>query len=307
MNAPIVRESFDGFIKLDGVATQSATSIDDIINNALLNLKRGLKDIIHIPGFQQIKGPNNPIALIGGGPSIRKELDNIRAFKGPIIACGSSYDWLVENGVVPNYCIVCDPDPLTKEYLKLKHKDTIFLISYACHPDVFDYLLDRTVYGWFCHSEDFYERVKDHITIPYSGISGGCTVGLRAISAAIMLGYTNQHYWGFDSCLGVDETDHHAYEFATKDEQIGDVYRIRLGDDKPDTTKTYSCAGYHLAQAHHFQSFYFQYHMIFTPTFHGEGMLTDFMNFIERIGVINHLKNEAMKMFGQRTDFIMGI
>ena len=306
MNAPVPKQVFDGFVKLDGVATQSATSIDDIVSNILINAKRGLSDIVKLPGFNVIKGHQNPIALVGGGPSIKKEIDNIKAFNGPVMACGSSYDWLVENGIIPTYCVVCDPDPLTKEYLKNKHKDTIFLIAYSCHPSVFEFLSDMTVYGWFCHSEEAYERIKNDITIPYSGISGGCTVSLRSISVVMMLGYTNHHYWGFDSCIS-STNEHHAYEFATKDEVVGDTYKIRLGDDKPDATKTYKCAGYHLAQAHHFQNFYFSYHMLFTPTFHGEGMLTDFMTFIEKVGVIKHLKNEAMKTFGQRTDFIMGI
>jgi hypothetical protein len=294
------------FVHLSGVQTQSATSFGDFIENAKINLKRGLRDLKQLPGLQVIKGHHRSVGLIGGGPSIRKEVHNIKEFQrlgAPIVACGSSYDWLREQDIVPDYCVICDPDPLTKEYIKLKHKDTIFLLSYSCAPEVFDYLNDNIVYGWHCYSEDTHKELIK-VDPDYFGISGGCTVGLRSLNMFIMCGYTNIHLWGFDSCLSDDEA-HHAYEFATDKEEIGEIYKICIGSDKPEG-KIYSVVGYQMAQAHNFQDFYFQYHMLFTPTFHGEGMLQDFMKFIQKHGIVNQLKAEAYKYFNNGTDFVIG-
>lgn len=271
------------FVKLEGVSTQTATDIKDFIENTRKNLKKPLKGIQFIPGFQEVKGHENPIALVGGGPSIKKELENIKKFQAkgyPIIACGSSHDWLIENGVIPTYCAVCDPDPVSIHYLKLKNKRVKYLIAYSCDEKILDYLSDQEVYLWHCHSDDAYKALEEELKDNYVAICGGCTVSLRAISMAIMFGYTNHHYWGMDSCLGEDEA-HHAYEFATDEEkwQIDKVYKLKIGKDTP-RSKIYSCLGYQLAQAYHFHQYYTNYNKVFTPTFHGEGLLTDLMQII---------------------------
>ena len=65
-------------------------------------------------------------------------------------------------------------------------------------------------------------------------MGGGCTIGLRSISIAILLGYTNIHFFGFDSCLDTDGTGH-AYSLSTEDEVLGligengKIHKVRLG------------------------------------------------------------------------------
>lgn len=286
------------FVKLEGVNTCTATDVSDFIKNVRLNIKKQHKTLQQLPGFQQIKGHDKPIALIGGGPSIKKEIENIKEFQNKgyeTIACGSSHDWLVENGIIPTYCAVCDPDPVSIEYLKRKNKGTKYLIAYSCDEKILNYLADQDVYMWHCHSDEAMDVFKDEI-VDYVAISGGCTVGLRSISIAIMFGYTNIHLWGFDSCQG-EEDEHHAYEFATEAEswQTKDVYKIKMGGKTPDP-KIYNCLGYQLAQAYHFHIFYSNYHNIFTPTFHGEGMLSDFMKLLEKEGILNEFAKKRLEM-----------
>lgn len=286
------------FVKLQGVSTQTATDVSDFIKNMRLNLKKNYKTIRAVPGFQVIKGHDKPIALLGGGPSIKKEIEQIKTFQAKgyeTIACGSSHDWLIENEIIPTYCAVCDPDPISIEYLKKKHKDVIYLIAFSCDEKILEYLSDQTVYLWHCHSDEAYNLIKDEIN-EYDGISGGCTVGLRAISIAMMFGYTNIHFWGFDSCQGENDA-HHAYEFATEAEawQTKEIYKIKMGGNSPDP-KTYYCLGYQLAQAYHFQMFYDAHNSMFTPTFHGEGMLADFMKLLEREGVLNAYAKKRLEM-----------
>lgn len=291
------------FIKLEGVNTQTATDIKDFVENTRRNLKKPLKGIEELPTFQVVKGHDKPIALIGGGPSIKKELENIKEFqsKGYVtIACGSSHDWLVENGVIPTYCTVCDPDPVSIEYLKLKNNKVKYLIAFSCDEKIVDYLSDQEVYLWHCHSPEACEILKEDLEAikrTYVAICGGCTVGLRTISMAIMFGYTNIHLWGFDSCLGEDEA-HHAYEFATEGEkwQIKDIHKIKMGGVNGPDSKIYNCLGYQLAQAYHFHQFYNSYHALFTPTFHGEGMLADFMKLMEKEGVLNEYAKKRLEM-----------
>ena len=273
------------FRKLGGVEVQTATASGDFIKNVRINLKRELPKLPDIPGFLEVKGHNKPIGLIGGGPSIKKELDNIRDFKlagFPIIACGSSHDYLISQGIMPEYCTLCDPDPITAEYIKKHHKDVKYLVALSCDSLVFERLKDRQVYVWNCRSDEAAEEIKKDL-VGHIDILGGCTVGLRSMSIAMCFGHTNVHLWGYDSCMG-ENSEHHAYEFETDKELIGDIYPIRFGEsnsDKPDEGgRYYMCSGYQLAQAMHFMEFLKAYGKAFTPTFHGGGMMSDFYDYL---------------------------
>jgi hypothetical protein len=270
------------FIKLNDVQTQTATSSEEFVRNVKINAPKKYKGIQALPTFGQVQGNNRPIALLGGGPSIKKEVDKIKDFVAagfPTIACGSSHDYLLANGIVPTYCTICDPDPLSIHYLKRHDERVKYLLALSLHPDIFEHLKERDIYVWNCRSDVAAEEIKDYIH-DYVEIMGGCTVGLRSISIAMCLGHNNIHFWGFDSCMGSGD-EHHAYEFETKEEEVGTTYPVRFGSDRPEEGgKYYVCSGYQLAQAWHFLDFVKHFGAAFTPTFHGEGMLGDFYAFL---------------------------
>lgn len=277
----------ENFRRLDGIEVATATSSDQFVLNVKANVKRNLLRLSDLEEFGKIKGANAPIALIGGGPSIKTELDNIKTFQSyglPIVACGSSHDYLVSNGIIPDYCTLCDPDPITAAYIKKHNDKTMYLVALSCDFLVFEILKDRKVAVWNCRSDEAAERIQSDIS-GHVDILGGCTVGLRSIPIVMSFGYSNIHLWGFDSCMGSGDA-HHAYEFETDKEEVGQTYPIRFGDktlDKPDENgKYYICSGYQLAQAMHFQQFLIHYGAAFTPTFHGEGMLSDYVAYLRR-------------------------
>lgn len=275
------------FSRLGGVEVQTATSSDDFVKNVKFRTKQGHKKLSDLPEFGVIKGHSNPIALVGGGPSLEKEIERLKDFQlagFPVIACGSSHDYLVSKGIIPDYCSLCDPDAITGEYVKKHSEKTKYLVALSCDGSVFDRLKDREIYVWNCRSDEAAEHLQEDLH-GHIDILGGCTVGLRSISIAMAFGYTNIHFWGFDSCMG-SGNEHHAYKFETDKEEIGTVYPIRFGDSvegKPDPDgKYYMCAGYQLAQAMHFHQFIQVYGAAFTPTFHGEGLLGDYYAFLRR-------------------------
>lgn len=269
------------FFPLAHINTTAATPSNEAFENVKKNLIKNYPRMQALSEFTKVKGMGVPIALAGGGPSIKKELDNLRKFK-TIIACGSSHDYLIKNDIIPTYCAVCDPDPIIINYLQLKHPEVKYLIASACHENIFKYLEGMQIILWHCHSPEIgnkiFELEKEKNT-NYEAIGGGCTVGLRSLSIAIMFGYGNIHLFGFDSCMS--ENEHHAYEFFDPEkEQMGELYKIRIGMDKARDDKTYLCAGYQLAQVAHFKDFYIAYREVFKPTFHGTGLLPDFMQMI---------------------------
>lgn len=269
------------FIQLKGVTTVTATPSDVTLDNIKLNIKRPHLRLHKLPEYKLVKGHDTPICLVGGGPSVKSQINKIRKFK-TIVACGSVNDWLMEQGIIPTYTAVCDPDPVCAKYLTKTHSETKYLIASGCDAAVFDALEGRQIVLWHCHSDEMHQQLVE-LEEDYQGIGGGCTVGLRALSIAVMMGYTNIHLFGYDSCFSKE--DHHAYNFATKEEQIGDTFYIKVGkvdEGKPAKgARAYLCAGYQVAQADHFKQFYMNYGKYFIPTFHGRGMLADYYKLIK--------------------------
>ena len=261
------------FVPLLRVKTNTATAGTEILDNVLKHTKLPLPRLHKLPGFMQSKGPDKKIALVGGGPSLKRYIEELRNFDGEIMVAGSPNDYLMSEGIVPTYTAVCDPDAVMAKYLTKTNEKVKYLIASGCNDAVFETLKDRNVVLWHCHSDE-YAKEMQAADPEYFGVGGGCTIGLRSLSIAIVLGYQNIHFFGYDSCI--EDGEHHAYQFATDQESVGEIYDIRVGclfDGAAGASKVFKCAGYQLAQAEQFKGFYAQYGRNFTPTFHGGGLL----------------------------------
>lgn len=279
LSAPITQEVVEGYVRLDKVCTSAATAQDVMFNNVRYSITLGFPRLHEMDGFKVVKDRTKKIAIVGGGPSLTSNLDALREFD-TIIACGSVHDYLIKNGITPTYATACDPDPIMANYYRNSNISTTYLIATACDKKVFETLKGKNIYLWHCFSDAGAEEFKK-IEPDYQAIGGGCTVGLRSISIALMLGYSNLHFFGFDSSLAENDRTH-AYEYTDESEKagLGNTYSLRLGMDGPDK-KVFRVAGYQLAQAHHFKLFYEVYHGLFTPTFHGDGLLPDLVEYLK--------------------------
>jgi hypothetical protein len=260
---------------LAGVNTVAATPAETSHENIRENLGRGLPRLHQLPEFKKVKGWDTPLAIVGGGPSLKgaSVLAELRSFEGHMIACGSVHDYLRGCGFRPRYTAACDPDPIMANYLRNPWPGTLYLLSTHCHKSVFDALENMPIALWHCAPID--EAFLNEVDPGWQAVGGGCTVGLRAISIALMMGYSNLHFFGFDSCLNGDE--HHAYDFTDDSEELGQIYNLKIGvgpEGPGADAKVYRCAGYQMAQASHFKTLLEHYGHVFTPTFHGDGFLS---------------------------------
>jgi Protein of unknown function DUF115 len=272
--------------KLGGVTTSAATPTDESMANVRANMGRGqpwFHDVCLVKDSDRIP---DRIALVGGGPSLKDSAFELIDFH-TIMVCGSAHDWVQEHcSRVPKYCAVCDPDPVMANYLRNPNKETTYLIASQCNPEVFDALDGYNVIQWHCWpigaaDEDAKQYLQDH-SPGWVAIGGGCTIGLRGITLAMMMGYEDMHFFGFDSCMTM-ENDHHAYPFTDPTREfLGDVYDVRIGMGQvngPDA-KLYRVAGYQLAQAEHYRQTLQAFGNAFRPTFHGPGLLADMQEMI---------------------------
>lgn len=232
------------------------------------NCKRELPWLHQLPEFNKSKG-NHPIALCAGGWSLNDNLYELRRFD-TLIACGSTHDHLIEVGFKPRYAVVSDPSPLVMEWLKRPNQTTTYLISTGCDDSVFEALKDYPVAMWNALGGVPTEAFGD---IP--AVGGGCTVGLRAMPIAVMLGYRNQHLFGFDSCYRAGVSHSYVADKGHRsDPSIQERILIRVGGPNG---KEFEVSPMFLAQASNFKDMMKEWAGFFDLTIYGDGVLAEML------------------------------
>lgn len=148
-----------------------------------------------------------PCAVVAFGPSLAQTWEQIRPFKY-IITCSGAHKFLVERGIIPTYDIEVDPRPHKAKLIGEPHKDVTYLLASTCHPKLFEYLKDYKVELWHV-----FDNKADAIRVLPAdewALTGGASVGLRALTMARFFGFTNLHVFGMDGSFG--ETGSHAAE-----------------------------------------------------------------------------------------------
>lgn len=147
------------------------------------------------------------VAVVGFGPSLRETWEEIKGFKN-VISCSGSHQFLIARGIIPKWHVAVDPLPKnTVQLIGSPHPDVEYLIASACHQDVFDHLEKFNVKLWHV-----FDGTEDGLRLLPPGewaVTGGCDVGLRAMTIAAFLGFRNLHVFGMDGCArGVDDVRH---------------------------------------------------------------------------------------------------
>lgn len=175
---------------------------------------RGLPEFV--PDVETVR--DEPLAIIAGGPSLKTTLAEAKGMR--TMVCGSSHDYVIGRGLIPDYVILCDAGKIVLRYLEeLPNWQTLYMVASQCAPCVFDRLImaDANVMVWHAlHSTPDTEGNADY------WIKGGNTTSLRALYLAYLMGYRDVHLFGMDSCYS---TETHAYDAAGySDENAIDVF-----------------------------------------------------------------------------------
>lgn len=169
----------------------------------------------NLPLIQEHFEHGGVAVLVAPGPSVKEQLESIRKQRelgNPIIAITSAHDWLIENGIIPDYAVAIDPLPDQKKWFKHKNKEVRYMVGSQCHPDTFDHFADCKVFLWHLYIKEGQTYPPDSILV-----TGGTTAGLRAINLFYSMGFRQFELYGYDSCLqegqlrigGTDNGDKH--------------------------------------------------------------------------------------------------
>ncbi len=243
-------------------------TFDELSKNVKHTSNLGLRPITDCDAWRS----DNRIAVVGGGPSLKHNLKELRRYKY-IMACGSVHDYLVDNNIFPTWCAVTDPDEIMIKYLQRPSPHTKYLLASQCHPKLFDHLRYDDVFVWHAGGSPEENQLIKFPDTDYV-LGGGCTIGTRAIVIATHFGFENITLFGFDSCIVGDE--HHAYDFVDPSkETLGHIFDIKVGsEDSP----TFKVAGYMVGQIRDFQALCAIYAKTIKFTIVGDGPLAEIIS-----------------------------
>ena len=199
-------------------------------------------------GYPQVLRQESPkdgmITLVASGPSVAGQLDVIRemAKTSLIVAIKDAHDWLIDNGVIPDYALAIDPQEHRISFHKPNH-GVEYMIASQCHKAMFDNLEGHKVTIWHPYVMKGQDRPKNSLLI-----GGGTTSGLRAISLFYVLGWRHFALFGFDSCLDGDKLRVNGSGLKEGDQ----VTEIRIDQEG----ETFYCNASMALQAEHFQTYY---------------------------------------------------
>lgn len=244
--------------------------------NIAVNIKRPLQRFLALPGLlHRRKDPR--IALVAGGPSLPPYLDTIREFDA-VMACGSSHDYLIENGITPTYALVTDPAGDTIAFYQRRCTETIYLLASQCDPNMFDWLDGYPIAMWNFRGQVGDDKTEHTYFNGEETINWGCMVGVNAVQMALMLGYQYFHFFGYD-CSIAGAT--HAYPVKPEEtKEINEARTIATVGDHTGDQKQFSTTTALITQAVQiFELFKSNDGMFMKGKVYGDGM---FANIIKR-------------------------
>lgn len=149
-------------------------------------LKAQAAENAHYPRVLPSPRHGRKLAVVGGGPEVIHDLDELRTWDGDIWGINYTAQWLNERGVKATLYSI-DPLPMTVEA-----PDAI--LASACHPDVLKRFAGRV-------------QVVDLCETHPDGLTGGVTSAARAPALSFMMGYLDVSFFGCEGSFQTDRTD----------------------------------------------------------------------------------------------------
>lgn len=146
---------------------------------------------------------NEPIAIVCFGPSLNDTWKELKKFKN-IMTCSGAHKFLLEKGIVPKWHVDLEPRDHKIKMLGLPNRKVEYLIASTIHPMYLDQLKGYNVKLWHIFAND--EEAQRVLPRGEWAITGGSSVGLRCMTLARFLGYTDLHIFGMDGSFSNDGT-----------------------------------------------------------------------------------------------------
>lgn len=239
----------------------SVLELEVIANTNDAEIEKNIRHACSLPlenlADQYMRPHDNVVSIVGGGPSLADDLDEIRwrQMNGEIIwSLNNTFKYLKKNGIAPDAHLMLDARLANKEFVPCDSYATKLYAS-QCHAEVLAQAIEGPghVILWHDYSP-IALKVINELGRKVAFIGAGSSVGLKALTLAQLFGFKTIHLYGYDSCYR--DAENHAYrQDLNKFERIIEVIQ--------DNQK-FKCAPWMATQANEFKQC--------IPNFLGDGL-----------------------------------
>jgi hypothetical protein len=194
----------------EGLELAGKVNVPDttLLENVRSSIRRGHPQVWP----SQLK--SDRVCLIGGGPSLEGTFDELRDlyFAGAkIVTVNGAYQWCLDRNIRPNAQIVLDARPTNARFLDPALPLCRYYLCSQCAPETWDAVEGRPFVAiWHdASSDEIVSELDAYFVGKWHGVTGGTTVGTRAIGLLRTIGYLRFDLFGFDSCWMGES--HHGY------------------------------------------------------------------------------------------------
>lgn len=170
-------------------------SADKMLDHAKQNAKRCLKT------YRSWQAYKTRLAVVGGGPSVKDHLEELRSWDGDIWAINGAWNWCRDNGIKATF-FASDPHPIVLQWAAGVERA---ILEISCDPSVFDLLKSADVYTFDADVEK-------------GGIAGCASTATCAPHMAARMGYRAVTFFGCESSYQPNAS--HAYMDEDRKEQM---------------------------------------------------------------------------------------
>lgn len=251
----------------------------DQTQDAVNNIRHAATlDIPHIalnPGAFPL---DHRAVIVGGGPSIESELENIRALaadkRNHIFALNWAHTWLLKQGIPPDACVLFEIDVDPCGIIEAAHPDTTYYICTHCHPLTAESLKGHKRVLWNTPPNSPGEEVALNELFPNEvWLGGGVATFLRTVSLALALGYRNFDVFGCDSSFPDDAKTTHVNGYPTIVSPEIDSMWVYAYDEKSGAQRRFRTVAYLAYQTEEFKAYCKVNHVLFKMRVHGDTLL----------------------------------
>lgn len=184
------------------------------------------------------------VSICGSAPSLKQTWRNLA---GDVWACNDAGWFLLDQGIVPRYVMVWDPQPLVVDCLRRTDHRVLYLVASMCDPSVFDLLQERGCnfmiwHPWMGDALPMIEwlagfETKSRLLIgeglqipghPPDEVVGTSAAVTRSAQFAPLMGYRDIHLHGIDSSCEAGVV--HFDDLEIDREQMRVAMRVGLKD-----------------------------------------------------------------------------
>ena len=176
------------------IHSSMANTVEHIDRNIEANLSRE-----YIPFNSYLSSKSGAVAVVGSGPSLKDNWHRLKNFKGEILACNASCQFLLEKGITPDYMMCFDADPLMLEFVTNPSKEVTYLLASRCPTKAFEMLEGYKVVMWHADGDEHIHEILTEKKRMEPLITGGGAAITRALHMVHAMGFKEHHLYGADS------------------------------------------------------------------------------------------------------------